>query len=288
MGTRPATYLLAAVFIAFAIWELIEHVLLMDLPMAAYHIISLTIEFGIVLGLALVAMRILRQRSQSAARQHALHDTVVAALAQDVRPPLVSLLTELRLMERAPPEGMSEQTRELLRQASARAGVLVGMIEDLVAMTEEAGVRPAACVNLTPSEIAREVLAPHRLLAKERDVTLKEDLSEGPAAVCAPADQLVQALSTLLGTAIRATPRGGEVRLTVHEDGGMIAFAVTDSAGPVLAHGASLSEAASGPDRVGLRYCQTVAEALGGSARYEPTETGNRYSFSLPARRHGR
>jgi signal transduction histidine kinase len=288
MGTRPATYLLAGAFIAFAIWELIQHVFLMDLPMAAYHLISLTIEFGIVFFIALVAMRLVVRRADTEARQHALHHTVVASLAQDVRPPLVSLLAELRLLERAPPEGMSQGTRELLRQASSRAGVLVGMIEDLVAMTAEAGDHPGECVSLSLGEIAREVIAPHRLLAEERGVHLVEDLPESLPAVCGQADQFIQALSTVLGHAMGTTPPGGEVRITVREDGGMITFEITDSAAPILPHGAPLSEVASGPARVELRYCQSVAEALGGSARYEPTDNGNRYSFSLPARRRGR
>jgi len=288
MGTRPATYLLAAAFIAFAIWELIQHVFLMDLPMAAYHLISLTIEFGIVFVIALVAMRLVVRRADTEARQHALHHTVVASLAQDVRPPLVSLLAELRMLERAPPEGMSEGTRGLLRQASSRAGVLVGMIEDLVAMTAEAGDRPGTCVNLSLVEIAREVVAPQRLLAEERGVHLVEELPESLPAVCGQADQLIQAFFMLLGHAIGSTPPGGEVRIAVREDGGTITFEITDSAAPILPHGVPLSEAASGPARVELRHCQRVAEALGGSARYEPTENGNRYAFSLPARRRGR
>src|SRR4030042_353118 len=100
--SRSATYLLAAAFVAFAIWELIQHVFLMDLPMAAYHLFSLTIEFGLVFVIALVAMRLVARGADTEARQHALHHTVVASLAQDVRPPLVSLLAELRLLERAP------------------------------------------------------------------------------------------------------------------------------------------------------------------------------------------
>ncbi|HUU55065.1 MAG TPA: ATP-binding protein [Armatimonadota bacterium] len=288
MGTRPGTYLLATAFIAFAIWELIQHVFLMDLPMPAYHLISLTIEFGIVFVIALVALRLVARGADTEARQHALHHTVVASLAQDVRPPLVSLLAELRLLERAPPEGMGQGTRELLRQASSRAGVLVGMIEDLVAMTAEAGDRPGTCVSLSLVEIAREVIAPHRLLAEERGVHFSEDMPDDLSAVCGQADQLIQALSMLLGHAIGSTPPGGEVRFALREDGDTITFEITDSAAPILSEGAPLSEVASGPARLELRYCQSVAEALGGSARYEPTENGNRYSFSLPARRRGR
>ena len=288
MGSRPATYLLATAFIAFAIWELIQHVFLMDLPMAAYHLISLTIEFGIVFVMALVAMRLVVRRADAEARQHALHHTVVASLAQDVRPPLVSLLARLRLLERAPPEGMGQGTRDLLRQTSSRAGVLVGMIEDLVAMTAEAGDRSGECVNLSLVEIAREVVAPHRLLAEEKGVHLVEELPEDLPAIWGQSDQLIRALSMLLGHAIGGTPPGGEVRIAVREDGGTITFEITDSADPILSHGAPLSEVGSGPARLELRYCQSVAEVLGGSARYEPTENGNRYSFSLPTRRQGR
>ena len=55
----------------------------------------------------------------------------------------------------------------------------------------------------------------------------------------------------------------------------------------VLHHTVQLFEVASGPARVELRYCQSIPEALGASARHEPTENGNRYTFSTPTRRQG-
>ncbi len=155
-------------------------------------------------------------------------------------------------------------------------------------MTAEAGEGPAGCANLSECEIAREVLVPQRLLAKERRVHLAEELPEGVSGVWGQPDQVMQVLSTLLSNAIRATPPGGEVRLKVEEADGAVTFSVSDNAPPVLGHSAPLPEAASGPARVGLRHCQAVAEALGGSAQYEPTESGNRYWFSLPARGRGR
>jgi len=287
MPTQVKTYLLVAAFTAFAMWELVQHVFLMDLPKAAYHLISLTIEFGLVLVIALAAMRLVVREADAEAQQHALHNTVVASLAQDVRPPLVSLLAELRMMERAPPEGMGEGTRELLHQATARASVLVGMIEDLVAMTAQAGDPLRRCVGLDPSEIAREVVASQRLLAKDRSVRLIEDVPGALPVVCGQSDHLIQALSALVGHAIAVTPMGRDVHIAAREDGDTVLFEVTDSADPILPHAAQLFEAASGPARVELRYCQGTAEALGGSARYEPTENGNRYSFSLPTRKQG-
>lgn len=287
MRTQAATYLLVAAFIAFAIWELVQHVFLMDLPKAAYHLISLTIEFGLVFVIALVAMRLVAREAEAEAHQHAIHHTVVASLAQDVRPPLVSLLAELHMMERAPPEGMGEGTKELLHQATARAGVLVGMIEDLVAMTAQTGDPRRECVSLNPGEIAREVAASQRLLAKDRNVRLVEDVPESLPGVCGESNHLIQALSVLLAHAIAVTPTGRDVSIAAREDGGTVSFEVTDSADPILPHAAELFEAASGSDRVALRYCQGMAEALGGSARYEPTENGNRYSFSLPKRGPG-
>jgi signal transduction histidine kinase len=284
MELRKTTYLLVAAFVAFAAWEAIQHVFLMELPMAVYHMVSLTIEFGLVLGIAVVAMGLVRRQAWLQAREHALQDTVVTALAQDLRPPLVRVLTDLHVLDRDPPRDFTDERREVLREATARAGILLGMIEDLVAMATEAGGPHPACTTLSPGELVEAVLGPYRLAARERDLALKVDLGRDAPAVCASADQVLRALSTLLANAVRSTPAGGEIAMRMAASEGEVVFSVTDTAPPVLDRRAALTEAASGPARVGLRYCQTVAEALGGSAWYEPTAGGNSFAFSLPAR----
>jgi signal transduction histidine kinase len=280
MQTRTAALLLVVAFAVFAIWELIQHVFLMNLPMATYHIVSLTIEFGIVFIIAVVAMRLLRQAREREEKQQALREAVVRTLAQDLRPPLVSLLAELRLLERSGENSLDEHTRELIRQSSARAGVLVGMIEDLVAM-EVASERTGTLRRFSLQDLLGAVLPAYSALAKERGVGFEEVMEGELEGACTTPEQTVDVLSVLLDNAIRVTPAGGTVRLAVSHRDGTISFAVTDGA-PPRGGRCSLAEVGEGTARGRLGQCQAIAEALGGQAWCEPGETGNTCTFSMP------
>jgi signal transduction histidine kinase len=281
--TRQTGYLLAGAFAAFAIWEAVQHLWLMDLPMATYHLVALTAEFGLVVVIALVAMGLVRRQTREDLRQHALRDAVVTTLGRDLRPPLVSLLAELRLLERTPAEGMSAGTRSLAAETAARAGVLVEMVEDLVAMAEEAG-RDTGPAMLSVKELAEQTAEPYRTLAKEKGVRLAVELGDELPGSCAAPDQVMQVVSTLVANAVARTAAGGDVELRVSEESGRLIIAVSDTGKPLLGGPAEMTTAEEGAGRGRLRHCQSLAEALGGSARYEPLPEGNRFSFSVPAR----
>jgi len=91
MNARQAAYLVAGSFLAFAAWEAIQHVWFMDLPMAAYHTVSLMVDLVLVLVIALAALAIVRNHIRPEARQQAAQDAVVTALAEDLRGPILSL-----------------------------------------------------------------------------------------------------------------------------------------------------------------------------------------------------
>lgn len=285
MGARRTAYLLAAAFAAFAAWEAVQHVWLMELPVPTYHLVSLAIEFGLVVVIALAAMGLVRRQARAELRERAVRDTVVHTLADDLRPPLVSLAAELHSLERAPAEPMSEGTRELARQTAARASALLGMIEDLVALTERSG-REAPALGVSPRQLAETVVDSFRLRAEEKGIRLELETGESLPETCAAPDQVLHALSTLVGNAVDRTPRGGEVHMRTTVEGDRLLFSATDTGEPVMPQPAELIAAGEGPAGVGMRHCQSLAEALGGSARYEPTSGGNRFMISVPVRGH--
>ena len=284
MKPQRTAYLVAGAFLAFAAWEAAQHVWLMDLPMAAYHTVSLTVDLALVLLIALAALAAVRRHTQRDARHHALQDAVVTTLAQDLRPPLLSLLTQLRILQSTPTEGTGEQTGELLRQAEATGGVLLEMIEELVAMAGEVDERPPACASVSLNEIADQSLAAFKAAAEDRQVTLKAHVGTDLPQTCTTPHAVLRAMSTLVDHALRATPRGGQVelRLAWDDQRRAVALSVSDTGRQLLDHPADLEEVLARHPLVGLRYCQALVRALDGSIRYEPKPGGNTFSISLP------
>jgi signal transduction histidine kinase len=284
MRPRTTTYLVCAVFVIFAAWQAINHTWLMDLPMAAYHTISLIVEVGLALVITVAALRVVAKHAQEQAQQHTMHDAVLTVLAQELRPPLVSLLAELRAVESHSAEEVGEATRDLLEQASARGGVLLEMIEGLVAMAEGVGEPAPGCTGLSPGEVVHRTVDAHRPAAAQADVTLRAEVADDLPRMCAAPEQMLKVLSALIENALRTTPGGGQVELRAvrDEEKAATVFSVTDSGPLLLDHSADVSDVASDAARGDLRYCKMLAEALGGSARYEPRSTGNAFVITLP------
>ena len=286
MRARQAAYLVAGSFLAFAAWEAIQHVWLMDLPMAAYHTMSLIVDLVLVLIITLAALATVRHQAHHEARQHAVQDAVTVALAEDLRPPLLSLMAQLQALQSARPEGASEEVRELVRQAEARGGVLLQTIDDLVAMAREKDRPAPRCSGMSVGQLAEQAVEAARPAAEGRGVGLEAEVAPSLPRSCAAPDAVLRALSSLLERAVNATPRGGKVRIQVTPDAPnrRVVIAVSDTAEPLLDHAAGLDEVVARHGLVELRYVQSLAAALGGSVGYEPRPDGNIFAISLPAR----
>ena len=286
MNARQAAYLVAGSFLAFAAWEAVQHVWFMHLPMAAYHTVSLMVDLVLVLIIALAALAIVRGHIRPEERQQAAQDAVVTALAEDLRPHLVSLLARLRALEGASRGKAGDETHALLEQAEACAAVTLDMIEDLVAMAKEAAMPARECGNVSLAELAEQSVESFQAPAKDRAVELTMQVHPGPGHTCAAPDAALRLLSNLLGRAVRTAPQGGQVRLEVAPDPSrrLVVLSVSDTAEPLLDHDAGLDEVVARHGLMELRYAQALATALGGSVRYRAESDGNAFVVSLPAR----
>jgi len=286
MRARQAAYLVAAAFLAFAAWEAVQHVWFMDLPVAAYHMISLIVDLILVLLITLIALAIVRARAQPEAHERAAQDAVVSALAQDLRPHLLSTLTMLRALQSAPHEEVSEETRALLRQTEARAAVFLEMIEHLVSMAERLDKPGPQCASVSLAQLAEQAFEAYRPVAEARAVKLEAHVQPGMIQTCAAPDAVLRALSGLLERSLQTTPRGGrvELRASCEESTRLVVLSVSDTAEPLLDRSASIDEVIAKHGLIELRYVQQLAVALGASVRYEPGPGGNTIAFSLPAR----
>ena len=103
---------------------------------------------------------------------------------------------------------------------------------------------------------------------------------------------LDRAVGNLLDNAVRYTPRGGEISLTLHAAGGRLSVAVEDS-GPGFSAGAlakgdqpfftsDASRPQSGHLGLGLYFAGRVAKSHGGELRLSNTGRGGRAEFLLP------
>jgi two-component system OmpR family sensor kinase len=207
----------------------------------------------------------------------------IADAAHELRSPLTALHLQAQLAERAGSEGERAAALAELRAGLDRATRLVGQL--LTLAREEPGVtdRPFAPVDL--AALAREAIADAIALASPRRVDLGLSSADGDAREIPPmvirgdATSLRTLLANLVDNAVRYTPAGGRVDVTLAADSTATTLAVRDSGPGISAaeHGRVFDrfyrtpEAAETPGSgLGLAIVKSIAERHGAAVTLGP------------------
>ncbi len=248
-----------------------------------------------------------QQRDLQRSREQTMH-----FLSHDLRAPLASILTVLQSDADARPGcGGRDQGRHG-EDAGAQDGLRVrierharsalNMADNLLRLARAENADPAGFVDVSLELVAQEALDEiwAQANAREQRIGYKTDLPmvQGEEVACfvrGDAELLRRALVNLLGNAVKYTPKGGEIDLTLEGDGQQWAVRVRDN-GPGIAPAQQArlfqrfarvqDEANRSIDGIGLGLLmvRTVAERHGGRVGLDSEPgRGSVFSLYLPA-----
>lgn len=152
-------------------------------------------------------------------------------VAHELRTPLARLLVRLEQLDADGAEG--EERQRLAGEILAEGQRLQRIFDALLRISRIEGKRHLAEMRETDiSALAADVAELHEPAAVSGAIVLSTAIEPGLRAKADP-DLLFQALSNLLDNALKYTPSGGVVRLSVRRDGDGIGLVVADN-GPGL------------------------------------------------------
>ncbi len=217
--------------------------------------------------------------------------TFVADAAHELRTPLTALRLQARLAERARDEAERGEAIAKLKEGIERAGHLV---QQLLALARaEGAAAKSATEAVALDELAREVVGEHAAIAQAKGI----DLGMGravPVRAIGERAGLRTLLANLVDNAVKYTPPGGRVDVSVDEEHGAAVLEVSDN-GP----GIPLADRERVFDRfyrrdggategsgLGLSIVRSIVERHGGSIRLDEAgpSGGLKASVRLPAR----
>lgn len=218
----------------------------------------------------------------------------LASMSHEIRTPMNGILGFVELLAMDPPEA---ERREYLSIVASNARNLLSIIDDILDVSKvERGKLELAVVPFDPVETAGNVVRLFANDARERSVELAFVRDAAPACVGDPL-RLGQVLINLVGNALKFTPGGGrvEVSLASADEGGRVRLdlAVSDTGIGIPAdRQAAVFEAFEQADRttsarfggtgLGLTICARLVGLMGGSLALESAPgKGSRFSFSL-------
>jgi PAS domain S-box-containing protein len=220
-----------------------------------------------------------------------IKDALVANVSHELRTPLTSIIGYLELMGSGDPPLGDEDARflEVVRRNVAR---LQHMVEELLFV----GRVDAEGLSLDRdevdiSELARNAIRSALPVAQAQGLTLEFE-EHGAAHAHADSKRIAQVFDNLISNAIKFTPSGGSVEVSVSSDESAIVASVSDTGCGIPQSEQSRlferffrSSATSNlpGTGLGLTIVRAIVEGHGGSITFESTEArGTTFTFSLP------
>ncbi len=213
-------------------------------------------------------------------------------LVHILRAPVAVLQNSIQLIRKGyvPPE----EQPEVLERAEQRAGELLATLDDLLLLAYlKEGIGTARPEAVSLADVLEQVLVALKPQADRQGVTVVLDIRDRPV-VSANPDHLKALWSHLLSNAIRYTPSGGRVTVTLRREAERAVGSVADTGIgmrvediPRVFEEFYRTEEAKAMQEVGtglgLPIVQKVVELYGGTVEVESAPgQGSTFRFSLP------
>lgn len=247
-------------------------------------------------GLAFERMESQARRVQAHSREverlNRLKSEFLAGMSHELRTPLNSILgfTDLLLKERA--GALNPRQHEFLSHLKGAADHLLALINDVLDLSKiEAGHSEIYCESFALQQALDEVLPGLRALAAQKGIDFATPAEE--LLVYADRLRFKQIVYNLVSNALKFTPRGGRVTLSVSVCDPEISFTVADTGvgippedqGSVFDKFYQVQSATPVQEGVGLGLAITkrLVEQHGGRIRVDSKfGHGSRFTFTLP------
>jgi signal transduction histidine kinase len=159
-----------------------------------------------------------------------LKDEFVGLISHELRTPLSSILGYLELMRDDEESPLSEEQLQYLAVAERNAHRLLRLVGDLLFTAQvESGRFPIELKDAELGGIVSAAVESARPVAGGAGVTLVSDVPDGALEVRGDPLRLAQAVDNLVSNAIKFTPSGGTVTVSLRRDGEQAVIAVTDT-----------------------------------------------------------
>ncbi|HLY23248.1 MAG TPA: HAMP domain-containing sensor histidine kinase [bacterium] len=216
-----------------------------------------------------------------------------AGVAHELRTPLSVIQGTLEGML----DHVLEATPERITTLHSQSLLLARLITDLRDLSlAQAGQLQLNVQPIDAGPVVRETLEALAPLADERSVVLQADILKGLPRIDADPDRLRQIVQNLVENAVRYTPAGGEIHVSMQADEADVRLAVSDTGIGVAAadlpyifrhfYRADQSRArSSGGTGLGLAIVKSLVEAHGGRVAVESAVgRGSTFTVTFPRR----
>jgi signal transduction histidine kinase len=221
----------------------------------------------------------------------AIKDEFLALVSHELRSPLTSIRGYTEMLDE---QMLTDEQHDWLGVVETNSGRLLSMVDDLLLMAEiQSGGLPLRLGEVILSDLIARSGEAAKPFAASKEIGIGVDCEQN---IAAQGDllRLGQVLDNLVSNAIKYTPNGGDVAITMTHTGDTATVAVRDTGigipkeeqGQMFERFFRTSNARiSGIEGtgLGLAISRAIVEAHGGTIGFESVEgTGTTFRFTLP------
>lgn len=234
------------------------------------------------------------ERQELRAETDRLKDDFLALTSHELRTPLGNIAGFLEILLEDEAHALSEEGQDFLRTIDGNVDRLRRMVDQLMFVARAQADRLVSePTEIDLGGIAAAAVASARPAAAEGEVSVDVDSPE-PVPLRGDADQLQRLADNLVSNAVKYTPPGGEVHVTVRREGDDAVLEVSDTGcGIPVEEQDRLFErffrASTARERqvqgvgLGLWICRAIAESHGGRIDVDSAAgQGSRFRVALP------
>lgn len=177
----------------------------------------------------------LSEQWRTLTRQSQDRRELVANISHDLRTPLASLHGYLEVLSVKDASLTPEERRRYLGVALDQSRKVGGLAQSLLELVRlEHGFVVPVIERFSLTDLVQDIFQKFELSAEAKAITLTPDFATKVPGVHADLGLIERVLTNLLDNALRHTPRGGEVKITLAPQGSFVDVTVSDS-GPGIA-----------------------------------------------------
>jgi signal transduction histidine kinase len=239
----------------------------------------------------------IREQFEGLKETDRLRRELVSNVSHDLRTPLASMhgYVETLLLKN---DTLSEKERlrylEITRKHSLRLGRLIGDLFELSKL-DSASVQPTL-ERFSLAELLQDVTQEFELEAEKKGIQIEVNASPEATMVHADIGLMQRVLENLLRNAVRYTPEGGTISISLDKKPGCVAVAVADTGCGIAEHELERifdrfyrseqgEEERSNSAGLGLAIVKRILDLHGSRITVSSTlNEGTRFEFDIPAR----
>lgn len=239
----------------------------------------------------------IREQFEGLKETDRLRRELVSNVSHDLRTPLASMhgYVETLLLKN---DTLSEEERlhylEITRKHSLRLGQLIGDLFELSKL-DSASIKPTL-ETFSLAELLQDVTQEFELQAENKGIDIDVHAHEGSAMVHADIGLMQRVLENLLRNAVRYTPRGGTISISLDQKPGCVAVAVADTGCGIAEHELDRifdrfyrseqgEEERTNSAGLGLAIVKRILDLHGSRITVSSrVNQGTRFEFDIPAR----